>query len=150
MDVDKKKFYDVAMRMQANSSILFSNDCNNSNHGSVYLAGYVLEAYIKVLLLNYGETRFYGHVGETKFLEKFKRITSVHPEIADILHESNPLYPEALLVGQDGADDKSSWDVNHRYSVNIWSDMDFCQRVQKEILQLKTALIELRIQGVLS
>ena len=53
MDVDKQKFYDVAMKMQINSSILFANDCNDSNHGSVYLAGYVLEAYIKVLLLNY-------------------------------------------------------------------------------------------------
>ena len=43
MNADKQKFYDVAMKMQTNSSILFEHNCNDSNHGSVYLAGYVLE-----------------------------------------------------------------------------------------------------------
>lgn len=147
MDVNKQKFYDVAMKMQINSSTLFANNCN---HGSVYLAGYVLEAYIKVLLLNYGEERYYGHVGEPRFFQKFRRILSLHPEITDILHESNSLCPKTLLSGQDECDERPSWDVNHRYNVNIWNDDNFCQKIQNEILQLKTALTNLRLDGTLA
>jgi hypothetical protein len=113
------------------------------------LAGYVLEAYIKVLLLNYGETRYFGHVGEPKFFDKFRRILALHPEIADILQATNPLCPKTLLTGQGTTDEKSKWDVSHRYSVNIWGDSAFCQSVQDEILELKKALIKLRIDGKL-
>ncbi|NRB81053.1 MAG: hypothetical protein HRU38_20705 [Saccharospirillaceae bacterium] len=147
MDATQQEYYDFAMKMQGNSSTLLANDCH---HASVYLGGYVLEAYIKILLINYGEERYFGHVGDNRFFNKFRRIVALHPEITDILQENNTLYPTTLLNGQDGVYEKSSWDVNHRYKVNIWSDADFCQQIQDEIQQIKSALINLRIDGTLS
>ena len=147
MDMTKRNFYDFAIMMKENSKILFDHD---KNHTSVYLAGYVLEAYIKILLLHKAEPNYEGHLGDSNFLNKFKQILAIHPEFADnILQETSDDYPKFLFNGQGNNTTKASWKIGHRYIVSNWTDDRFCQNIQSEIVKIETALSYLRINGIL-
>jgi len=143
----KQEFFDFAIMMRENSKTLFNEDrC----HTSVYLAGYVLEAYIKIILLHKGENAFEGHLGDTHFLQKFRHIISLYPEYSDdLLQESNCDYPKHLFNGQGNNTTKASWKIGHRYKVENWTDSDFGQNVQNEIDKVQNALQKLQIDGVL-
>ncbi|MCD9617626.1 HEPN domain-containing protein [Chryseobacterium gleum] len=47
-------YYDTANRMQKSSKILFDN---HDFHNSCYLAGYVIESYLKIMCFNLSNTR---------------------------------------------------------------------------------------------
>ena len=139
----KEEFYKFAIMMQKNSEILFNN---NQYHTSVYLGGYVLEAYIKMILILKGEESYIGHLGDSEFLNKFKNIISIHPEFSNnILQTVNENHPKMLFNGQGNNNTKASWKIEHRYKVNNWTDEIFCQKVQVEVQNIKHALIEARI-----
>lgn len=147
MNMTKQKFYEFAIMMRENSKILFEND---KKHTSVYLGGYVLEAYIKILLISKGEDDYIGHLGDSEFLKKFKRIISLHPELADnLLQETSLSYPKCLFNGRGNNTTKASWKIGHRYQVENWTDQTFCQNIQAEVDIVETALNHLRIDGKL-
>jgi hypothetical protein len=115
------------------------------------LAGYVLEAYIKIILLSKGEEDYIGHLGDSEFLNKFKRIIAVYPEFSDnILQENHMHYPKKLFNGGGNNTTKASWKIKYRYEVQRWTDRNFAQNIQSEIENINTALAQLRIDGVLS
>lgn len=142
----KQNFYDFSMMMKENSKILFEA---NKNHTSVYLAGYVLEAYIKIILLSKGEENYIGHLGDSEFLNKFKRVIAIHPEFSDnILQENHIHYPKKLFNGGGNNTTKASWKIKYRYKVENWTDRNFAQNIQNEIGNIEVALTKLIIDGV--
>ena len=143
----KQEFFDFAIMMRENSKILFNED---RYHTSVYLAGYVLEAYIKIILIHKGENEFKGHLGDSDFLRRFRQIITLYPEYSDdLLQEANCDYPKHLFNGQGNNTSKASWKIEHRYKVINWTDSNFGQNVQDEIDKVQIALHKLQIDGVL-
>lgn len=144
----KKEFYDFAIMMKENSNILFQSE---RNHTSIYLAGYVLEAYIKIILIHHGESAFEGHLGDNIFLNKFRRLNSLYPDFFSnsILEESNINYPKKLFNGGGNNTTKASWKIKHRYNTDCWTDNNFTNGIQLEIEKIKEALERLRIEGVI-
>ncbi|MFK5975881.1 MAG: hypothetical protein QM493_05185 [Sulfurovum sp.] len=139
----KEEFYKFGIMMQENSNILF---VNNKYHTSVYLGGYVLEAYIKMILIYKGKEDYIGHLGDSEFLNKFRSVISTHPEFSDnILQTTNINYPKMLFNGQGNNTTKASWKIEHRYKVDNWTDETFCQKVQLEVQNIKSSLMEIRI-----
>ena len=126
----KQNFYDFGMIMKKDSNILFDE---GSLHNSVYLGAFVLEAYVKILLIEENQN-YYGHINSGNFIN---RLQSIHPEVFD----NSTLNISKLL--------SSEYDINYRYEVDKWIDPLFCQEIQDEIEQVKNALQELRIDGVL-
>lgn len=126
----KQNFYDFGMMMKKDSNILFDE---GSLHNSVYLGAFVLEAYVKILLIEENQN-YYGHINSGNFIN---RLQSIHPEVFD----NSTLNISKLL--------SSEYDINYRYEVDKWIDPVFCQEIQDEIEQVKNALQELRIDGVL-
>ncbi len=143
----KEDFSNFAIMMKKNSNILFNN---GQKHTSVYLAGYVLEAYIKIILIYKNEPSFIGHLGDSDFLNKFRRIISLYPEFQDNILNSNHIkYPKKLFNGGGNNTTKASWKIEHRYKVNNWTDESFCQNIQEEMTNVHEALIDLRTLGIL-
>jgi len=150
----KQNFYDFAIMMKENSNILFNS---SRNHTSIYLAGYVLEGYIKILLINEGATTYQGsnnnsyggHVNSSNFIN---RLNSINPTVfsGSILNPANANYPQFLINGDGVANSKDEWNINYRYEVSRWTDRSFAQNIQNEIENINTALAQLRIDGVLS
>ncbi len=135
----KKQFYDFALMMKKDSNILFKNE---AYHNSVYLAGYVLEGYIKIFLLDENNYRnHYGHLNDGKLLERLK---TFNPEFFEnsILNEDNINYPQNLL--------SDKYNINFRYEVDKWTDLKFCEKVHNEILKIEEELIRLRLEGILN
>ena len=139
--MSKQNFYDFAMMMANDSKLLFEA---NRLHNSVYLGGYVLEAYIKIILID-KNSNYYGHINDkdNKFLKKLNRVKRNYPDFFDnnILNENNDNYPSHIL--------SEEYNINFRYEIDKWSDVIFCQNIQNEIEKIQIALNELRIQGVL-
>jgi len=150
----KQNFYDFAIMMKENSNILFNA---NRNHTSIYLAGYVLEGYIKILLISQRATRhignsndsYGGHINNSNFIN---RLNSINPELfsGSIINPVHSNYPSYLLNGDGVENSKDKWNINYRYEVQRWTDRNFAQNIQKEIENINTALAQLRIDGVLS
>ena len=148
--MEKIKFYNLSKQMKKDSSILFNN---NSFHSSVYLAGYVLESYLKIFLIHhYNEFR----VRDRKHLDnndtlinRVSSLFSIYPEFFDnsILQLGNRKYPICLLNGDGDSIAKSKWLVDGRYDIEYWSDRDFSTKVQSEINYIEESLINLRLDG---
>jgi len=126
----KQNFYDFGMMMKKDSNILFDE---GSLHNSVYLGAFVLEAYVKILLIEENQN-YYGHINSGNFIN---RLQSIHPEVFD----NSTLNISKLL--------SSEYDINYRYELDKWIDPLFCQEIQDEIEQVKNALKKLRMDGVL-
>jgi len=144
----KENFYDFAIMMKENSNILFEK---NKNHTSIYLAGYVLEAYIKIILIHHNEDDFIGHLGDSDFLNKFRRLITLYPEFFSnsILEESNINYPKKLFNGGGNNTSKASWKIGYRYKINCWTDNSFANAIQLEILEIEKELKKLEMTGVI-
>lgn len=93
MATTTKSFYDFAKCMKNDSNLLFAN---NRLHNFVYLGAFVLEAYIKIILLH-KQSNYIGHINDrdNKFLKKLETIKTTHPEFFEnsILNENNDNYP---------------------------------------------------------
>ena len=148
--MNKLKFYNLSMQMKEDSSILFTN---NSFHTSVYLAGYVLESYFKIFLINHyngfrREDR--KHLDNNKtLLNSVTQLFSIYPEFFDnsILQIGDEKYPNFLLNGDGDSIQKSKWVVEGRYNIEYWSDRDFASKIQDEISYIEESLINLRLDG---
>jgi hypothetical protein len=148
----KESFYNFSIMMKENSKILFKA---NRNHTSVYLAGYVLEGYVKILLIHKGATThlgntissYGGHIHNSSFIN---RLNSIDPVMFSnsILNQADSNYPQNLLNGDGVANSKDEWDINYRYEINRWTDRNFAQNIQNEIEHIEVALAQLRIDGV--
>lgn len=148
----KENFYDFSMMMKKNSKILFEA---GRNHTSVYLAGYVLEGYVKILLIHKGATThqgntissYGGHINNSNFIN---RLNSIDPSMFNnsILNQSDTNYPQYLLNGDGAVNSKDEWDINYRYETQRWTDRNFAQNIQDEIENIEVALAQLRIDGV--
>ena len=132
----KEKFYDFAIMMKRDSSILFNN---NSLHNSVYLGAFVLESYIKILLIDKNQN-YFGHLNDNRMLE---RLRAISPEsFSNTILDLNDLrYPTKLLSAE--------YNINYRYEIDKWTKQIFCQKVQREIEFIKDDLQRLRIDGVI-
>lgn len=149
----EEKFYKFALMMKKNSNILFSND---RNHTSVYLAGYVLEAYVKILLIINGanthrgnnENSYGGHINNANFIN---RLSNINPEMFrnSILHGNNNDYPKYLLNGDNDEYTEAKWNINYRYEINRWTDRTFANNIQNEINIIQQVLVQLRIDGII-
>ncbi len=138
--------------MKKNSKILFEA---NRNHTSVYLAGYVLEGYVKILLIDNGATTYQGnssssyggHINNSNFIN---RLNTIDPVIFSnsILNQTNMNYPQYLLNGDGVVNSKDEWNINYRYEIQRWTDRNFAQNIQNEIEKIEIALTNLRIDGV--
>jgi len=148
MNMSKEEFRKFAFLMIKDSKILYSK---NSNHNSVYFAGYALESYIKIILIHHGNEDFIGHLGDSDFLDKFRLLITLHPDFftTSILKETSSDYPKKLFNGGGNSDTKASWKISSRYKVRHWTDSNFAQDIQAEIVKIETALAQLRIDGVL-
>lgn len=131
----KKNFYDFGVMMKNDSKILFDN---RSFHNSVYIGAFVLESYIKILLID-KESQYTGHIGTSLI----NRLRSVSPETfsSTILVESSDSYPSNLLSPE--------YDINFRYEVNKWTEEAFCKNIQDEVLKVYNALNNFRIMGLI-
>ena len=118
---------------------------NTSLHNSIYFGAFVLEGYIKILLINSGATlngtpTYKGHLHNSSFIN---RLQSINPESFSnsLLEQNHPQYPNHLL--------NDTYNINYRYEVDKWINILYCQDVQNEIRSIKEELINLRIDGVL-
>jgi len=149
----KKKFYSFSQLMAKDSDILYRNE---AWHSSVYFAGYVLEGYIKFLLIKggaktykgNGDNSYGGHINSLSFIN---RLSSTNPNLfnSSLLEQSNLNYPELLLNGRNNNIGEDKWDINYRYEVNRWTNQMFAEDVQLEVYNIKQALALARIDGVL-
>jgi hypothetical protein len=134
----KEGFYKFGIMMANDSKLLFDD---NRLHNSVYLGAFVLEAYIKIILI-IKNSNYMGHINDrnNNFLNKLETIKSIHPEFFEnsILKEEHSNYPRNIL--------SEEYDINFRYEVDRWTDATFCQDVQNEVSYIQRELSELRIQ----
>lgn len=132
----KENFYDFGVMMKNDSVMLFNN---GSLHNSVYLGAFVLESYIKILLIHNNAENYFGHICNSRFVN---RLNTISPESFDnsILSSNNSDYPSKLL-GDD-------YDINYRYEVDKWTDPTFSQVVQDEVIKIYNALNNLRVTGI--
>jgi len=134
----KEGFYKFGIMMANDSKLLFNK---NRLHNSVYLGAFVLEAYIKIILIT-KNSNYMGHINDrdNNFLNKLERIKSTYPEFFEnsILIEEHDNYPRNIL--------SEEYDINFRYEVDRWTDVTFCQNVQNEVSYIQRELSELRIQ----
>ena len=149
--MSKQNFYDFAMMMANDSKLLFEA---NRLHNSVYLGGYVLEAYIKILLLNSGHQykEIKQHLGDEKFKVKIKRLLAFYPELFEnslLFQKNKNIYPKSLFNGGSNKITEAKWNVNQRYNKNQWSEESFCKEIQKELENIKKALIRIQREGIL-
>ena len=145
--ISKMDFYKFAISMKESSNTLFER---KKYHSSVYLGVYVLEGYIKIILLHKDSPDYRGHLGDKDFLKRFRQILDLYPEFSDnILQPSHPSHPKRLFNGQGNNTTKAAWNINHRYRIDNWTDSNFCESVQQELEGLRSALSSLRIDGVL-
>ena len=146
-DLTKQEFYDFALMMKKDSNILFKK---NSYHNSVYLAGYVLEGYIKIILIKYNNPDFRNHLNSKDLLDKVKDLNILYPEIFEnsILIQGNHNYPNKLFNGGGNNSSKSKWNIKSRYKINHWTDASFCQIVQNELEIIQQELVNLELDGV--
>jgi hypothetical protein len=148
--MNRVKFYNLSLQMKKDSSILFNND---SFHSSVYLAGYVLESYLKIFLIyhyNGLRNKDRKHLDENDILlNRVTSIFSIYPEFFDssILQLGDEKYPIFLLNGDGDSIEKSKWVIDGRYDINYWSDRDFATKIQNEINYIEQSLIDLRLDG---
>ena len=140
-----REFYDFCVLMKNDSNILFAN---NAWHNSVYLGAFVLEGYVKILLIKNGATKpkgidvesYGGHLNDGKMVQRWN---SLHPTefSSSILVSGHAKYPNKLL--------SSFYDIKFRYEVSQWVNEPDCQVVQNEIHNIAEELNNLRIQGVI-
>lgn len=127
--------------MKNDSNLLFNN---MSHHNSVYLGGFVLEGYVKILLIKNGanEKDYFGHIKGCN-CKIINRLNTLNPTelSSSILIEGNEKYPWALL--------SDKYDINFRYEISQWKNSIYCNRVQKEINDIINELNDLRIKGSL-
>lgn len=151
MAESKEDFYDFGLLMRKDSEVLFSD---NRLHTSVYLAGYVLESYIKILLIVNGSgfrngfAGYGGHVNSGNFVN---RLMTIEPTVFNnsILFTTDDNYPTKLLNGASTDICESQWDINGRYEVNRWVDSSFSSCIQTEINNIESKLINMKLDGVI-
>lgn len=140
-------FYHFCVLMKKDSNILFSS---NAYHNSVYLGAFVLEGYIKILLIKSGANTVSGngnnsYGGHIKGINcaMIQRLNSLNPtEFSNsILVNGHIKYPFALL--------SNNYDINFRYEVLKWTNSVYSHTVQNEIEDIINELINLRIQGLI-
>lgn len=150
MTTSKEDFYKFAQLMAKDSTLLHEYD---ALHNSVYFAGYVLEAYIKIILIHHGDENFIGHLGEKNFLDKINHLIedNLYPNFFDnsILKKKSEQIPKKLFDGSNKTT-KAKWNINSRYQVTHWTDKTFTEDIQKELKNIRMALARLRIDGVIS
>jgi hypothetical protein len=149
----KERFYSFSQLMAKDSKILYDQE---AWHNSVYFAGYVLEGYIKFLLIKSGATTYQGnrdnsYGGHINSLSFINRLSTTNPNLfnSSLLEQSNLNYPELLLNGRNNNIGEDKWDINYRYEVNRWKSQMFAEDVQLEVDNIKQALALARIDGVL-
>ena len=132
----KQEFYDFGIMMKNDSKLLYDG---GRLHNSVYLGAFVLEAYIKILLIKENKN-YFGHINDGNMLE---RLMAVRPEVLSdsILEISHTDYPIKLF--------SNDYNINFRYEVDKWTDLTLCQTIQEEVLKIQTALNDLRTTGIL-
>lgn len=147
----KQDFYDLGIMMANDSKLLFNE---NRLHNSVYLAGYVLEAYIKIILLNsnYQYEEIKQHLGDKELFDKFNRLISFYPELFEhsLLLKVNKNYPKFLFNGGSNKTHEVKWNVNQRYNIVQWSEKKFSTKIQEELQTIKKALIRIQREGILN
>jgi len=149
----KQNFYDFSIMMRKNSELLYEA---NRNHTSIYLAGYVLEGFVKILLIHKGATThqgnslssYGGHINNSTFIN---RLNAIDPQMFSdsILNCTDTNYPKYLLNGDGSVNSKDEWNINYRYEVKKWTDRNFAQKIQNEIIKIEAELAKLRIDGVI-
>ncbi len=129
----KEQFYDFAVEMKNDSTHLFEKQ---SYHNSVYLAGYVLEAYIKIILIDKNQADYSNHLNSQRLNESLQDILSLYPEYSDsILYRNNAKYPRRLFNGGGNNTIKASWKSQFRYDVIKWSDCEEPRRKRRGFLE---------------
>lgn len=149
----KQNFYDFSIMMKKNSELLYEA---SRNHTSIYLAGYVLEWFVKILLMHNGATThqgnsnssYGGHINNSNFIN---RLNAINPQMFSnsILNCTDTNYPKYLLNGDGAVNSKDEWNINYRYEVQKWTDRNFAQKIQNEINDIEVALVKLKIDGVI-
>lgn len=149
----KERFYSFSQLMAKDSKILYDQE---AWHNSVYFAGYVLEGYIKFLLIKSGATTYTGsqsnsYGGHINSLSFINRLSSTNANLfnSSLLEESNLNYPILLLRGRDDVVGADKWHINYRYEVNRWTNKIFADDIQLEVDNIKQALALVRMDGVL-
>ncbi|NMR34348.1 HEPN domain-containing protein [Chryseobacterium aquaticum] len=129
-------FYDTAKRMQKSSKILFNN---NDYHNSCYLAGYIIECYLKILFFNVSNS------SNPPFTHK---LTNLHSSIMSYLSSGNSSL-NSYYSNNSFSNVFSDWDpFTKRYTEqNLeWSDIN-AQDYQNEISVAMQTLAQMRIDG---
>ncbi len=154
----ESSFYEFSLEMKKDSKILFDN---KAFHNSVYLAGYVLEGYIKLILLKFGYEykNIKKHLNDRELMNLLGNLISIYPNVFEysILLKTNKKNPKLLLNG--GRDDQfeAKWNVSDRYNIKQWSKTDkskkdnrfYSEKIQMEINNIEKEMLKLKLDGVL-
>jgi len=152
MDVD---FLGSCDRMYSSAIILNSNQ---EYYTSCYLSGYVVECYLKHLILSYGvkEDGSDYTVGDikSKYVHKIHQLIS---DLQDYINLSNNIpvscridlniVCKTICIGTGG---HPKWDPKYRYGEHpAWNDKSYSDSYIRELNQLHDALLYLRTGGVI-
>lgn len=115
---------------------------NGRYHLATYLAGYVLEGYLKIILLLSGAKYESLITHDYKYFERFISASKKSLSQIDIVKVKN-LY---LFCGDKPI---PAWHPNHRYNTDAWNNEKFSNKIQKDIEFIKNELIQLKMKGLL-
>lgn len=129
----KLMYYNFLHEMDISSQLLHNN---GNYHTACYLGGYVLESYLKILILVGNDTG--EHIREhkyTKLLDKIYLLRYIYPKDIKIDQYIDLTSKTQRLVLGSSSNNRTnpSWDPDRRYNVNIWNDANHSQKIQEEI-----------------
>lgn len=145
----KEEWYKVGENKHIASNVLFNEKCF---HNSVYLGGYVLESYFKLILIidGWDADDLFVHLNASKgkgrnkieeFLYKeVNKIYTLKPELFEGFDFQNV---KNLLHGED------RWSVHDRYDPQKWNTESFCKSIKAEIDYVMGKLNYLKLEGEL-
>lgn len=118
------------------SKILYSN---GKYHIATYLGGYVLEGYLKMLLISAGIS------SKNIKTHNYKRLLSIFPSAFANINITN-INNLTLVCGDTGF---PRWHPEKRYNVTVWNNQQFSKKIQNDIETIKNEMDDLRLKGLL-
>ncbi|WP_330111742.1 hypothetical protein VSU16_02995 [Cetobacterium somerae] len=139
----EKKYFKFAEEAYKTSSILYEN---GRYHNSVYFGGYVLEGYLKVLLVLY-----YSGMTETEIPDLLKHSPNTHLRnlIGISAKKRTKIKVDEYIFIKSEIKKLFEWHPGSRYEIEIWDDEKLSKIIQNEIKILLKKMYKLKSKGII-